>query len=107
MASMDAAGVEFGLLSAWLGPARQNLVSNDEVAEWISQYPGRLGGLATVDLDRDSRDGFQDLARAVITEWWSSALRLRCRPARHGYASSATGRRTTAKGDYGARFTRT
>lgn len=52
VASMDAAGVEFGLLSAWLGPGGQDLVSNDEVAEWISLHPNRFAGLATVDLDR-------------------------------------------------------
>ncbi|WP_396930074.1 amidohydrolase family protein [Mycolicibacterium sp.] len=50
--SMDAAGVDVGLLSAWRGPHGQDLVSNDEVAQWIRQYPTRLAGLATVDLDR-------------------------------------------------------
>ncbi|OBK13665.1 amidohydrolase family protein [Mycobacterium asiaticum] len=50
--AMDAAGVEFGLLSAWLGPHGQDLVSNDEVAEWIRAHPTRFAGLATVDLDR-------------------------------------------------------
>ncbi|WP_205874963.1 amidohydrolase family protein [Mycobacterium camsae] len=52
VAAMDAAGVELGLLSAWLGPAGQSLVSNDEVAEWITLHPNRFRGLATVDLDR-------------------------------------------------------
>src|SRR6202040_1030372 len=35
IASMDAAAVDFGLLSAWCGPGGQDLISNDEVAEWI------------------------------------------------------------------------
>lgn len=52
IATMDAAGVRFGLLSAWRGPAGQDLISNDEVAGWISLHPNRFGGLATVDLDR-------------------------------------------------------
>jgi len=52
VASMDAAGVDIGLLSAWRGPNGLDLVSNDEVAEWVRQYPSRFGGLATVDLDR-------------------------------------------------------
>lgn len=50
--SMDAAGVDVGVLSAWLGPNGQDLVSNDEVAEWVCQHPTRFAGLATVDLDR-------------------------------------------------------
>ena len=52
VATMDAADVRFGLLSAWRGPGGQDLISNDEVAEWISLHPSRFGGLATVDLDR-------------------------------------------------------
>jgi predicted TIM-barrel fold metal-dependent hydrolase len=52
VASMDDAGVDVGLLSAWLGPGGQDLVSNEEVAAWIQLYPNRFAGLATVDLDR-------------------------------------------------------
>lgn len=52
IASMDAAGVGFGLLSAWRGPHGLDLVSNDEVAAWVRCHPDRLAGLATVDLDR-------------------------------------------------------
>lgn len=52
IASMDAAGVDLGLLSAWRGPGGQDLISNDEVAEWIRSHPNRFAGLATVDLDR-------------------------------------------------------
>jgi hypothetical protein len=50
--AMDAAGVGFGLLSAWRGPHGQDLVSNDEAAEWVRAHPDRFAGLATVDLDR-------------------------------------------------------
>ncbi|GJO47511.1 amidohydrolase [Mycobacterium liflandii] len=52
IASMDAADVEFGLLSAWRGPNGQDLVSNDEVAGWVDLHPQRFAGLAAVDLDR-------------------------------------------------------
>src|SRR5262249_30179707 len=49
---MDVADVHLGLLSAWRGPNGQDLISNDEVAEWIGKHPDRFAGLATVDLDR-------------------------------------------------------
>ena len=49
---MDDAGVDVGLLTAWRGPNGQDLISNDEVAEWVRQHPTRFAGLATVDLDR-------------------------------------------------------
>jgi predicted TIM-barrel fold metal-dependent hydrolase len=50
--AMDEGDVRFGLLSAWLGPNGQDLVSNDEVADWVQSHPTRFAGLATVDLDR-------------------------------------------------------
>jgi len=52
IASMDAAGVDVGLLSAWRGPNGLDLIANDEVAEWIESHPDRFAGLAAVDLDR-------------------------------------------------------
>lgn len=52
VAAMDAAGVGLGILSAWQGPNGQDLVSNDEVAQWIRSQPNRFVGLAAVDLDR-------------------------------------------------------
>ncbi len=52
LASMDSAGVDVGLLSAWSGPNGLDLVSNDEVAGWVREHPKRFAGLATVDLDR-------------------------------------------------------
>ncbi|AFM19276.1 putative TIM-barrel fold metal-dependent hydrolase [Mycolicibacterium chubuense NBB4] len=52
IAAMDAADVEFGLLSAWRGPNGLDLVSNDEVAGWVRAHPSRFAGLAAVDLDR-------------------------------------------------------
>lgn len=52
LAAMDAAAVDFGLLSAWRGPHHLDLISNDEVAGWVRLHPNRFAGLATVDLDQ-------------------------------------------------------
>ena len=62
--SMDGAGVDVGLLSAWCGPNGLDLISNDEVAGWVRAHPGRLAGLATVDLDRPM-DAVRELRRRV------------------------------------------
>jgi predicted TIM-barrel fold metal-dependent hydrolase len=64
IASMDAAGVDLGLLSAWHGPNGQDLISNGEVAEWIRVYPNRFAGLAAVDLDRPMQ-AVRELRRRV------------------------------------------
>jgi predicted TIM-barrel fold metal-dependent hydrolase len=47
--SMDAAGVDLGLLSAWWGPSGP-LVPNDFVAGAVAKYPDRFRGVAAVDL---------------------------------------------------------
>ncbi|OBI83688.1 amidohydrolase family protein [Mycobacterium asiaticum] len=62
--AMDAANVEFGLLSAWRGPHGQDLVSNDEVQSWIRLHPNRFAGLAAVDLDRPM-DAIRELRRRI------------------------------------------
>jgi uncharacterized protein len=49
--SMDSAGVSHGVICAWHGPFG-SLISNDEVASWVSESAGRLVGLASVDLAR-------------------------------------------------------
>jgi predicted TIM-barrel fold metal-dependent hydrolase len=49
IAAMDQAGVEVGLVAAWWGP-RGALIDNDEVAAFVREHPGRLLGLASVDL---------------------------------------------------------
>ncbi len=64
LASMDAAGVEVGLLSAWRGPNGLDLVSNDEVAGWVAAHPDRFAGVATVDLDRPM-EAVRELRRRV------------------------------------------
>ncbi|KAA1246654.1 amidohydrolase [Mycobacterium simiae] len=80
VASMDAAEVNVGLLSAWCGPGGQDLIANEEVAEWVRLYPERFAGLASVDLDRPMQavrelrrrvsDGFVGLR--VVPWLWSA-----------------------------------
>jgi predicted TIM-barrel fold metal-dependent hydrolase len=48
---MDQGGVGVGLIAAWWGP-QGALIDNDEVASFVRQYPGRLRGLASVNLAR-------------------------------------------------------
>src|SRR3954469_2862928 len=63
IAAMDAAGVSFGLLSAWHGP-QGPLIENDEVAGWVSEHPDRFAGLAAVDLTKPMR-AVRELRRCV------------------------------------------
>jgi len=51
VASMDEAGVDRTLISAWVGP-RNVMISNDEVAGFVAQAPGRLIGVGSVDISR-------------------------------------------------------
>jgi len=61
--TMDAAGVERGLVCAWYGPEGV-LISNDEVAGFVAEYPERLVGVASVDLRRPVA-AVRELRRAV------------------------------------------
>ncbi|MGC4938441.1 amidohydrolase family protein [Kribbella sp. DT2] len=63
IAAMDAGGVTTGLISAWYAPVGP-LVSNDEVADFVAQYPDRLVGVASVDL-REPMKAVRELRRAV------------------------------------------
>jgi uncharacterized protein len=64
VAAMDHAGVDFGLLSAWSAPHQPPLISNDEVAAWVSAHPARFAGLAAVDLNHPM-DAVRELRRCV------------------------------------------
>jgi len=64
VAAMDAAGVDFGLLTAWHAPREGALISNDEVAAWVQAHPDRFAGLAAVALDRPM-EGVRELHRCV------------------------------------------
>lgn len=63
LAALDAAGVDQALLSAWHGP-QGTLISNDEVAGWVGEAPGRLAGIASVDL-RTPMAAVRELRRRV------------------------------------------
>jgi uncharacterized protein len=58
VAVMDAAGVDFGLLSACSAAHHQEpLIGNDDVAAWVNAHPDRFAGLAAVNLDRSMGGG--------------------------------------------------
>jgi hypothetical protein len=63
LAAMDAAGIEFGLLSAWHGPEGP-LISNEEVAGWVREHQDRFAGLAAVDV-RKPIGAMRELRRCV------------------------------------------
>lgn len=51
LAAMDAGAIDISLISAWCAPGK-TMISNDEVAEFVAQAPGRLVGVGSVDLSR-------------------------------------------------------
>lgn len=63
VASLDAGGVDFGLLSAWHSPTG-SLISNEEVAGWVAEHPDRFAGIATVDLAKPM-EAVRELRRCV------------------------------------------
>ncbi|MEW2353971.1 amidohydrolase family protein [Spirillospora sp. NPDC029432] len=73
LGAMDAGGVDIGLISAWYGP-EGDLVSNDEVAGWVAAAPGRLAGVASVDIRRPT-EAVRELRRCV-RELGFKALRV-------------------------------
>jgi predicted TIM-barrel fold metal-dependent hydrolase len=48
---MDEAGISRSLISAWVAP-RNVMISNDEVAAFVSEYPDRLIGIGSVDISK-------------------------------------------------------
>jgi predicted TIM-barrel fold metal-dependent hydrolase len=71
---MDAAGVDFGLLSAWTAPHQPPLISNEEVAGWVAEHPSRFAGVAAVDLNRPM-EAVRELRRCV-EEYGFKGLRV-------------------------------
>ena len=63
IATMDAAGVDIGLVSAWHGPEGA-LIGNDEVYGFVQKYPDRLAGLGSIDLARPMA-AVQEVRRCV------------------------------------------
>ena len=73
IATMDQAGVALGLVAAWYGP-QGALISNDEVAGFVSQYPDRLVGVASAELTHPMQ-AVRELRRCV-KELGFKALRV-------------------------------
>ena len=63
VAALDNAQVDRALISAWAGP-NGDLVSNDEVAEFVRADPDRLVGVASVNIRRPM-EAVRELRRAV------------------------------------------
>lgn len=51
ISTMDRGGIDRMLISAWSAP-RNTMISNDEVAGFVSEAPGRLIGVGSVDILR-------------------------------------------------------
>lgn len=63
IASMDEASVTRSLICAWEGP-KGALISNDEVAGFVSQAPDRLSGVGSVDISRP-REAVREIRRCI------------------------------------------
>ena len=61
--AMDAAGVSKALISAWTAP-HSVLISNDEVAEFVSEHPDRLVGVGSVNINRPTQ-AVKEIRRCV------------------------------------------
>jgi len=61
--TLESAGIDKALLTAWWGP-KGPLIDNDQVAAWVAEAPDRLFGVASVDLSRPM-DAVRELKRAV------------------------------------------
>jgi len=70
---MEAAGVDIGLISAWYGP-QGDLISNDEVAKFVTLSSGRFVGVASVDITNPV-DAVAELRRCV-QDFGFKALRV-------------------------------
>jgi predicted TIM-barrel fold metal-dependent hydrolase len=61
--AMDDAGIDRALISAWFGP-RGPMISNDEVAGFVAEAPGRLVGVGSVNIARPM-DAVREVRRCV------------------------------------------
>jgi predicted TIM-barrel fold metal-dependent hydrolase len=73
LASMDRAGVDRMLISAWIGP-RNLAISNDEIAAVTAEAGGRLIGVGSVDISRPM-EAVREVRRCV-RELGFKAVRL-------------------------------
>jgi len=73
ISAMDQGGVNIGLTTAWCGPDGY-MISNDEVAALVRQFPDRIVGVASVNL-YNPMEAVRELRRAV-KELGFRALRI-------------------------------
>jgi predicted TIM-barrel fold metal-dependent hydrolase len=70
---MDRAGVDRMLISAWEAP-RKSMISNDEVAGFVTQAPDRLVGVGSVNIAHPM-EAVREIRRCV-TELGFKAIRV-------------------------------
>lgn len=73
IALMDAAGVEKGLICSWQNQ-EGTLISNQEVYEFVKQYPERLVGIASAPLHKPVR-AVQEL-KTCVNDYGFKGLRI-------------------------------
>jgi len=73
IAAMDEADVSQSLISAWVAP-RNIMISNDEVAAFVEEYPDRLVGVGSVDISQ-SMKAVKEIRRC-INELGFKAIRV-------------------------------
>ena len=73
VAMMDHAGVDVMLISAWQAPGR-DLISNEEVAAFVSEAPDRLVGVGSVDISRPMQAVAE--IRRCVREYGFKAIRV-------------------------------
>ena len=66
VASMDAGGVERGLICSWYGP-QGPLISNNQVLAACTAHPGRLLGVASADI-RHPVEAVQEVRQRVVQD---------------------------------------
>lgn len=71
--SMDAANISRSLISAWVAP-RNVMISNDEVHQFVSEYPDRLIGVGSVDISKPMQAVAE--IRRCINELGFKAIRV-------------------------------
>ena len=71
--SMEEGGVDKMLISAWQAPNR-DMISNEEVAEFVSQAPERLIGVGSVDISKPM-EAVREVRRCV-DEYGFKAIRV-------------------------------
>lgn len=71
--AMDQGGIAKSLISAWYAP-RNVMISNDEVAGFVAQAPGRLIGVGSVDISKPMPAVHE--VRRCVTELGFKAIRV-------------------------------